>query len=83
VTLQQSSAELAETDNPGALKWLKKNDEIGMLTAIKDVVNALASLRQSTPHQIASLVQTNFSRLIANDPCVRDATEFPNAIVKK
>ena len=31
---------LTETDNPGALRWLKKNDEIGMPTAIKDVVNA-------------------------------------------
>ena len=26
---------LTETDNPGALKWLKKNDEIGMPVAIK------------------------------------------------
>ena len=40
---------LTETDNPGALRWLKKNDEVGMPTAIKDVVNALAELRQSTP----------------------------------
>jgi TatD DNase family protein len=59
---------LTETDNPGALRWLKKNDEIGMPAAIKDVVNALAKLRQSTPEQIESLVQTNFSRLIADDP---------------
>ena len=59
---------LTETDNPGALRWLKKNDEIGMPAAIKDVVNALAKLRQSTPEQIESLVQANFSRLIADDP---------------
>ena len=59
---------LTETDNPGALRWLKKNDEIGMPTAIKDVVNALAELRQSTPEHIESLVQANFSRLIADDP---------------
>ena len=59
---------LTETDNPGALKWLKKNDEVGMPTAIKDVVNALAELRQSTPDHVESLVQANFSRLIANDP---------------
>ena len=59
---------LTETDNPGALKWLKKNDEIGMPTAIKDVVNALAELRQSTPNHVESLVQANFSRLIADDP---------------
>ena len=42
---------LTETDNPGALRWLKKNDEVGMPTAIKDVVNAVAELRQSTPEQ--------------------------------
>ena len=30
---------LTETDNPGALRWLKKNDEVGMPAAIKDVVN--------------------------------------------
>ena len=60
---------LTETDNPGALRWLKKNDEIGMPTAIKDVVNALAELRQSTfGDHVESLVQANFSRLIADDP---------------
>jgi TatD DNase family protein len=58
---------LTETDNPGALKWLKKNDEIGMPAAIKDVVNAIAELRQSTPEKIQHLVQTNFSRLIVAD----------------
>ena len=62
---------LTETDNPGALKWLKKTDEIGMPAAIKKVVNAVADLRQSTPEQIELLVQTNFSRLIANDPRLR------------
>jgi TatD DNase family protein len=59
---------LTETDNPGALKWLKKNDEIGMPAAIKDVVNAIAELRQSTTVEIQRLVQTNFSRLMADDP---------------
>jgi len=59
---------LTETDNPGALKWLKKNDEIGMPRAIKDVVNAIAYLRQVTPESIESLVQANFMRLIADDP---------------
>jgi len=37
---------------PGALKWLKKNNEIGMPTAIKDITNAVAELRQSTPEGI-------------------------------
>jgi TatD DNase family protein len=61
---------LTETDNPGALRWLKKTDEIGMPAAIKDVVNALAALRQSTPDRIESLIEKNFSRLIANDAWV-------------
>jgi len=58
---------LTETDNPGALKWLNKNDEIGMPTAIQNVVNKVAELRQSTPERIENLVHTNFSRLIAGD----------------
>jgi len=58
---------LTETDNPGALKWLNKNDEIGMPTAIQNVVNKVAELRQSTPEDITRLVHTNFSRLIAYD----------------
>ncbi len=59
---------LTETDNPGALKWLKKDDEVGMPTAIKKIVEAVAELRQSTPEEIESLIHTNFARLIANDP---------------
>ena len=61
---------LTETDNPGALRWLKKNDEVGMPTAITKVVEVVSKLRQSTPEGIESLVQTNFSRLMANDPWV-------------
>jgi TatD DNase family protein len=63
---------LTETDNPGALRWLKKNDEIGMPTAIQNVVNKVAELRQTPPERIESLVQTNFSRLIANDSWVSE-----------
>jgi len=59
---------LTETDNPGALRWLKKNDEIGMPAVIKEVVNAVAEVRQSTTEQIESLVRANFMRLITNDP---------------
>jgi TatD DNase family protein len=58
---------LTETDNPGALRWLKKNDEIGMPTAIKEVVVALAELRQETPKQITQLVYKNAKRLIEDD----------------
>lgn len=59
---------LTETDNPGALRWLKKNDEVGMPSAIREVVKALAEPRQSTPEKIESLVQANFVRLIGSDP---------------
>jgi len=63
---------LTETDNPGALKWLRKNDEVGLPTAIKDVVGALAELKNSTPSQIEALVEANFTRLVAGDPWIQD-----------
>jgi TatD DNase family protein len=63
---------LTETDNPGALRWLKKNDEIGMPAAIKDVVEALARLRKASRGEIESLIHDNFSRLIGNDPWLRE-----------
>jgi Tat protein secretion system quality control protein TatD with DNase activity len=44
-----------------------------MPTAIKDVVDSLAELRQSTPEQIETLVQRNFTRLIGNDPWIQSA----------
>jgi TatD DNase family protein len=59
---------LTETDNPGALRWLKKNDEVGMPAAIKNVVEAVAELRKSTPERIENLVHANFARLIADEP---------------
>ncbi len=63
---------LTETDNPGGLKWL--NDEMGMPTAIKNVVAALAQLRQSTPERIVELVRHNFIRLVAADPWFQQAS---------
>jgi len=63
---------LTETDNPGALKWLKKNDEVGMPNAILGVVEAVADLRQSTPDAIVQLIHANFSRLVGNDPWLKD-----------
>jgi TatD DNase family protein len=59
---------LTETDNPGALRWLKKTDGIGMPTAIKQVVDAVACLREVSRIELESLIQANFARLIANDP---------------
>jgi amidase len=66
---------LTETDNPGALRWLKKTDEIGMPTAIKGVVDGVATLRQTGREEITSLVHANFARLIADDPCFKHIHE--------
>ena len=62
---------LAETNNAGALSWLKNNDEVGMLTAIKNVVDMLVKLPRTT-QVIEPLVQANFVRLTANDPWFRE-----------
>ncbi|MBI2534188.1 MAG: TatD family hydrolase [Deltaproteobacteria bacterium] len=62
---------LTETDNPGGLKWLK--GEVGMPRAIANVVDALAELRQSTPGLIMQTVQANFSRMIQDNPSLKDA----------
>lgn len=65
---------LIETDNPGALRWLKKNDEIGMPVAIKDVVGALTEIRQTTREAIEALVFDNFRRLLGDDPKLAHAS---------
>lgn len=67
---------LTETDNPGALRWLKKTDEVGMPTAIKHVLDALAVLRQSTPERIIELVHGNFARLVADDPALQQLSRI-------
>jgi TatD DNase family protein len=59
---------LTETDNPGALKWLKKNDEVGMPVAIQNVVAAVAELRHTTAAEIERLVHANFAMIIKDDP---------------
>lgn len=59
---------LTETDNPGALRWLKKNDEVGMPIAIQSVVDTLASLRQTTALDIERMVERNFAALVSGDP---------------
>ncbi len=67
---------LTETDNPGALSWLKKNQGVVMPKAIIDVVKSVAELRQSTSEQIAPLVHRNFTRLIADDPWLHDVHDL-------
>jgi TatD DNase family protein len=58
---------LTETDNPGALGWLRKTDEAGMPGAIRLVVAALAELRQTSFEAIENLVAENFCRLLGAD----------------
>lgn len=57
---------LTETDNPGAWRWLK--DDRGMPHHIQDVVATLAELRGTTAAAIEATVQSNFARLIRDDP---------------
>jgi TatD DNase family protein len=62
---------LTETDNPGGLKWL--NGTIGMPGAIRGVVHAVADVRGVSAAGIERLVQENFTRLISNDPHMKNA----------
>ena len=61
---------LTETDNPGGQKWL--TGEPGMPLLIKDVVQAIAKLRKTTVQVIIQTVQTNFLRLIQDDPWLKE-----------
>ncbi|MGH7772084.1 MAG: TatD family hydrolase [Candidatus Binatia bacterium] len=57
---------LTETDNPGGLRWL--NGTLGMPKVLREVIQAIARVRQTTVEIISQTVQENFLRLIANDP---------------
>ena len=61
---------LTETDNPGGLKWLK--GVVGMPSAVKDVIQTLADVKQLPAHAVARIVRKNFLRLIDNDPWLQD-----------
>ena len=62
---------LTETDNPGALQWLRKDDGLGMPSAINSVIEALAKVRSTSPGEIESIVEQNFARLVGDDPGLR------------
>ena len=69
---------LTETDNPGALKWLKKHDALGMPSAITGVLDALANIRGASSNTIEAIVQHNFARLVGDDPGLRTISRlFP------
>ena len=57
---------LTETDNPGAMKWL--GDKTGMPIQIRDVIRALAELRNTTEEAVVRTVFSNFIRLTKDDP---------------
>lgn len=57
---------LTETDNPGGPKGFI--GELGMPVLIKDVIQALAELRETTVESIVWTVQDNFLSLVRDDP---------------
>lgn len=57
---------LTETDNPGGLMWAK--GIFGMPSVIKEVVQAMAEVRNTTDQVIIQTVEKNFARLIEDDP---------------
>ena len=61
---------LTETDNPGEPKSFIGT--LGMPLLIRDVVQALAKLRKTTAEAIIQTVQTNFVRLVRDDPWLSD-----------
>jgi TatD DNase family protein len=61
---------LTETDNPGGPRSFIGT--LGMPLLIRDVVQKLAELRETTVEAIVQTVQTNFAQLIRDDPWLSD-----------
>lgn len=57
---------LTETDNPGAIRWLR--GVTGMPADLEDVLTGLARVRNSDRDEVAQLVRANFLRLVDEDP---------------
>ena len=57
---------LTETDNPDGLQWL--SGVLGMPLRIREVVDTLAELRNTTSEHILRTVQENLARLMRDDP---------------
>jgi TatD DNase family protein len=62
---------LTETDNPGGWEWL--TGAKGTPALVTGVVHALAEVRGTVDEAIAQTVQTNFVRLIGDDPRLAEA----------
>lgn len=56
---------LTETDNPGGYRWL--TGEIGMPSLIRNVLDAIAEIKDTTAENIVQNVQDNFIQLIRAD----------------
>ena len=69
---------LTETDNPGGPKSLTGRP--GMPVLIRDVIQALADLRQTTAEAIVHCVHNNYATCIGDDPWLVEthARFFPN-----
>lgn len=61
---------LTETDNPDGLQWL--TGVLGMPVRIREVVQKLAVLRNTTSEDIIRTVQENLARLMRDDPWLSD-----------
>jgi TatD DNase family protein len=57
---------LTETDNPGGFKWL--TGVPGMPHMLTEVVEVLAKLREMTIEEMVQTLQSNFERLIGDNP---------------
>jgi TatD DNase family protein len=64
---------LTETDNPGGPKGF--TGSLGMPLLIRDVVRALAELRNTTAQGIVQTVHVNLARLIRDDPWLSETYE--------
>ena len=62
---------LTETDNPGGPKEII--GALGMPVLLKNVISTLATVRGTTVEAITQTVQSNFLRLIGDDPRLVDA----------
>jgi TatD DNase family protein len=61
---------LAETDNPGGLKWLR--GIVGMPTELQNVIRMLACVRGSSRETVRQIILANFLRMVEKDAWLKD-----------
>ncbi len=62
---------LTETDNPGGLQWL--SGVVGMPIEVRNVVNMIARVRNSSPELLVQVISANFFQMIDADPWLKNA----------